>query len=158
MCLKYYKPTTPGQRHKVRIDYIKDGVWRDKPLKRLTYGLSKRQGRNRGLISSFHRGGGATRIFRCVDLTREILDTKGTIVRIEYDPNRSAYLFLVAFETGELRYLLGTDGVKVNDTVVTTRENSTSIKVGNSMPLKNIPNKMLAYTCKLSLHISANHV
>jgi len=139
MSLKYYKPTTPGQRHKVRIDYKKDNIWRGTPLKRLTYNLRKQQGRNKGLISSFHRGGGAKRTFRYIDFTRKILDTKGTVLRIEYDPNRSVYAALVVFETGALCYMLATEGIGAFDTISSTRFGKVSIRNGNSMPLKDIP-------------------
>jgi large subunit ribosomal protein L2 len=139
MSLKYYKPTTPTRRHKISIDYTKDGIWRGSSLKSLTVGLKKTAGRNHGLISSFHRGGGPKKLYRKVDFVRKILDIPGIVYRIEYDPNRSGYIALIVYKTGDIQYILASDGLKVGDTLLATRNGNIDIKVGNAMSLSNIP-------------------
>jgi large subunit ribosomal protein L2 len=139
MSLKYYKPTTPTRRHTIKIDYVKDNVWRGSSLKSLTSNLKKKTGRNHGLISSYHRGGGAKKLYREIDFTREILDTKGFVQRIEYDPNRSSYIALIVYETGDIRYILAPESISVNDTIISTRTKDIEISTGNAMPLRNIP-------------------
>jgi len=140
MSLKYYKPTTPTRRHTIKIDYLKDNIWRGAPLKSLTTGMKKTGGRNNsGLTCSFHRGGGHKKSYRNVDFLREILDIPGIVYRIEYDPNRSSYIALIVYKNGDIRYVLATDGVKVGDTLTFTRTDNISIKIGNAMPLSKIP-------------------
>jgi len=139
MSLKYYKPTTPTRRHTIKIDYVKDNVWRGSSLKSLTSNLPKKTGRNHGLISSYHRGGGPKKLYRKIDFTREILDIPGYVYRIERDPNRSSYIALIVYKTGEIRYILAPEGISVGDTLMSTRTGNISIKTGNAMPLKNIP-------------------
>lgn len=139
MSLKYYKPITPSLRHKVRINYVKDNIWRGAPLKSLTKGFVKANGRNNGLISSYHRERGSKKLFRQIDFRREILDTPGIIKRIEYDPNRSSYISLVIYNIGKMAYVLSTEGVKVGDTIIASRGSSSNIKLGNSLTLKDIP-------------------
>ena len=138
MSLKYYKPTTPTRRHTIKIDYVKDNVWRGSSLKSLTSNLPKKTGRNHGLISSYHRGGGPKKLYRKIDFTREILDIPGYVYRIERDPNRSSYIALIVYKTGEIRYILAPEGISVGDTLMSTRTGNISIKTGNAMPLKNI--------------------
>merc|ERR1712166_1256289 len=139
MSLKYYKPTTPSLRHKVRINYVKDNIWRGAPLKSLTKGFVKANGRNNGLISSYHRERGSKKLYRQIDFRREILDTPGIVKRIEYDPNRSSYISLVIYNIGKMAYVLSTEGVKVGDIIIASRESSSNIKLGNSLTLKDIP-------------------
>tara|TARA_R110001592_G_scaffold150202_3_gene375987 strand:+ start:12912 stop:13718 length:807 start_codon:yes stop_codon:yes gene_type:complete len=140
MSLKYYKATTPTRRHTIKIDYLKDNIWRGPSLKSLTFGIKENGGRNNsGLISSYHRGGGHKKSYRKIDFIREILDIPGIVYRIEYDPNRSAYIALIIYKSGDIRYILAADGIKVGDTLISTREENVSIKVGNAMPLSKIP-------------------
>ena len=108
MSLKYYNPRTPAQRHKVGIDYLKDNIWRGSPLKLLRERLKKKAGRNHGLIASYHRGGGAKRLYRDIDFSREILDQPGLISRVVYDPNRSSCIFLIVYPKLDLLYTLAT--------------------------------------------------
>ena len=100
MALKSYKPTTPGQRGLVLID--RSELWKGRPVKSLTEGLTKSGGRNNtGRITSRRRGGGAKRLYRIVDFRRNKFDIAATVERIEYDPNRSAFIALVKYEDGE---------------------------------------------------------
>jgi large subunit ribosomal protein L2 len=139
MSLKYYKPTTPTRRHTIKIDYVKDNIWRGSSLKSLSSGMNKTGGRNHGLISTFHRGGGHKKSYRKIDFVREILNIPAIVYRIEYDPNRSAYIALIVYKTGDIKYILATDTIKVGDILMTTRNESIAIKIGNSMPLSQIP-------------------
>jgi large subunit ribosomal protein L2 len=139
MSLKYHKPTTPTRRHTIKIDYVKDKIWRGAPFKGLTAGMNKTGGRNHGLISSYHRGGGNKKLYRKIDFVREILDIPGFVYRIEYDPNRSSYIALIVYKTGDIRYVLAPEGIVVGDILLATREKDITIKIGNTMPLRNIP-------------------
>merc|ERR1712146_261247 len=107
--------------------------------KKLSNNIRKKVGRNHGLISSYHRGGGARKIYRNIDFTRTVLDVHGVVKRIEYDPNRSSYISLVVYKNGEIAYVLSTEGVTTGDIIISTRSKEISIKRGNSMPLKQIP-------------------
>ena len=136
MALKSYKPTTPGQRGLVLID--RSELWKGRPVKSLTEGLTKSGGRNNtGRITSRRRGGGAKRLYRIVDFKRKKTDISATVERIEYDPNRSANLALVCYADGERRYVIAAKGIKIGDNII-SGENA-PIKVGNALPLKNIP-------------------
>lgn len=139
MSLKYYKPTTSTLRHTIKIDYAKDNIWRESPLKSLTKNKVRKGGRNKGLISTYHRGGGHKKLYRKIDFIRQILDVPGIVKRIEYDPNRSAYIALVIYQTGAICYLLAPEGICIGDTIIASREQSVEIKLGNTLPLKNIP-------------------
>lgn len=139
MTLKYYKATTPGQRHSIKIDYIKDNIFRGSPLKILSYGSKNKAGRSHGKISNFHRGGGNKKLYRNIDFTRDILDIPGIVHRLEYDPNRSSYIALIIYKTGTIRYILAADGLNVGDIIMSTRKGNIDIKIGNSMPLSKIP-------------------
>ncbi|MDP4708779.1 MAG: 50S ribosomal protein L2 [Rickettsiaceae bacterium] len=136
MALKKYNPTTPSQRGLVRVD--KSELWKGGPHKPLTEGLTKTGGRNnRGRITSRHRGGGHKRLYRIIDFKRNKLDCVATIERIEYDPNRSAYIALVKYDDGVFSYILAPAKMKAGDKVVSGA--SADIKTGNCLPLKNIP-------------------
>ena len=105
MALKSYKPTTPGQRGLVLID--RSELWKGRPVKSLTQGLTKSGGRNNtGRITMFHRGGGAKRLYRIVDFKRTKHDMPATVERIEYDPNRTAFIALVKYVDGTQTYIL----------------------------------------------------
>jgi len=136
MALKKYNPTTPSQRGLVRVD--KSELWKGRPHKPLTEGLTKSGGRNNlGRITSRHRGGGHKRLYRIIDFKRTKLDCVATIERIEYDPNRSAHIALIKYDDGIFSYILAPAKMKAGDKVVSSA--SADIKTGNCLPLKNIP-------------------
>jgi large subunit ribosomal protein L2 len=136
MALKKYNPTTASQRGLVRID--KSDLWKGGPHKPLTKGLTKTGGRNNlGRMTSRHRGGGHKRLYRIIDFKRNKLDCVATIERIEYDPNRSAYIALVKYDDGVYSYILAPAKMKAGDQVVSGPDSD--IKTGNCLPLKNIP-------------------
>ena len=127
MALKSYKPTTPGQRGLVLID--RSELWKGRPVKALTEGLTKSGGRNNtGRITSRRRGGGAKRLYRIVDFKRNKLDIAATVERIEYDPNRTAFIALVKYEDGEQAYILAPQRLAVGDSVIAS--NKADIKPG----------------------------
>jgi len=131
MALKTYKPTTPGQRGLVLID--RSELWKGRPEKTLTEGLSKKGGRNNtGRITARRRGGGAKRLYRIVDFKRRKWDVQGTVERIEYDPNRTAFIALIAYEDGTRAYILAPQRLGVGDTVIASAK--ADIKPGNAMP------------------------
>jgi large subunit ribosomal protein L2 len=114
MALKSYKPTTPGQRGLVLID--RSELWKGRPVKNLTEGLTKKGGRNNtGRITARRRGGGAKRLYRIVDFKRTKFDVAATVERIEYDPNRTAFIALVRYEDGEQAYILAPQRLAVGD-------------------------------------------
>jgi len=136
MALKKYNPTTPSQRGLVRVD--KSELWKGRPHKPLTEGLTKSGGRNNlGRITSRHRGGGHKRLYRIIDFKRNKLDCVATIERIEYDPNRSAHIALIKYDDGIFSYILAPAKMKAGDKVVSSA--GADIKTGNCLPLKNIP-------------------
>ena len=137
MALKKYNPTTPSQRGLVRVD--KSDLWKGGPLKQLTEGISKTGGRNnRGRITSRHIGGGHKKLYRLIDFKRNKFDSVATIERIEYDPNRTAYIALIKYEDGELSYILAPAKLSLGDKIV-SGNGDVDIKIGNCLPLKNIP-------------------
>ena len=137
MALKKYNPTTPSQRGLVRVD--KSDLWKGGPVKQLTEGISKTGGRNnRGRITSRHIGGGHKKLYRLIDFKRNKFDSVATIERIEYDPNRTAYIALIKYEDGELSYILAPAKLNPGDKVVSGNDD-VDIKIGNCLPLKNIP-------------------
>ena len=136
MALKTYKPTTPGQRGLVLID--RSDLWKGRPVKRLTEGLTKKGGRNNtGRITARRIGGGAKRLYRIVDFKRRKFDVPGKIERIEYDPNRTAFIALIQYEDGEQAYILAPQRVAVGDTVIAGKK--VDIKPGNAMPFSGMP-------------------
>ena len=136
MALKQFKPTTPGRRGLVMVD--RSGLWKGKPLKALTMGLSGKGGRNNfGRITARRRGGGHKRRYRLVDFKRAKFDVPATVERLEYDPNRTAFIALVRYEDGEMSYILAPQRLAVGDTVVSGE--TVDIRPGNAAPLKNIP-------------------
>ncbi len=137
MAIKFYKPTTPSRRHMSVSGF--DGVDKKaKPERALTEVLKKHSGRNSyGHITVRHKGGGNRRKYRVIDFKRENVDVPGTVLRLEYDPNRSAYIALVEFEGGEHRYIVAPVGLKAGDTVMSGP--NADIKPGNALPFANIP-------------------
>lgn len=136
MALKKFKPITPSQRELVLID--RSDLWKGKPVKRLTVGLNKTGGRNNtGHNTSRNVGGGHKRSYRLVDFKRLNHDIKAVVERIEYDPNRSGFIALIRYESGELSYILAPQRLAPGDVVESG--NKVDVKTGNAMPLKNIP-------------------
>jgi large subunit ribosomal protein L2 len=136
MALKSYKPTTPGQRGLIIVD--RSGLHKGKPVKQLTEGLTKSGGRNnKGRITARRRGGGHKRSYRIVDFKRRKWGIAATIERLEYDPNRSAFIALVKYEDGELSYVLAPQRIAVGDKIIAGEK--VDVKPGNAMPLRSIP-------------------
>ncbi len=136
MALKSFKPNTPGQIGLVL--FSRDSLWGGKLEKTLTVGLTKSGGRNnKGRITARRRGGGHKRLYRIIDFKRNHHNVPATVERIEYDPNRSAFIALLQYEDGIKSYILAPQRLSVGD-VVTSGEKA-DIKPGNAMPLANIP-------------------
>jgi large subunit ribosomal protein L2 len=136
--LKRFKPITPSMRHTVLVD--RSHLWKGRPLRSLTVGKRSTGGRgNTGRITVRHRGGGHKRLYRIIDFKRSVLDVPGIVQRLEYDPNRSANIALVAYPGGEVQYILAPDNLKAGDEIVASRAAEVEIKPGNAMPLGNLP-------------------
>jgi len=137
MALKQYRPMTPSTRQLVTVD--RSELWKGKPVKGLTVGLKKTGGRNNtGHITTRHIGGGHKRKYRMIDFKRSTkFDMTATVQRIEYDPNRTAFIALIKYEDGELSYILAPQRLAEGDKVISS--DKADIKPGNAMPLKNIP-------------------
>ncbi len=137
MSIRSFKPTTPSRRHMSVSGF--DGIDKHaRPEASLTEVLKKNSGRNSyGRITVRHKGGGNRRKYRVIDFKRNKLDVEGKVLRLEYDPNRSAYIALVEYTDGERRYVLAPLGLKAGDTIVASA--SADIKPGNALPLEKIP-------------------
>jgi len=137
MALKSFNPTTPSQRQLVIVD--RSALYKGKPLKSLTEGLASKGGRNNtGRITVRFQGGGHKRTYRLIDFKRRKFDMDATVERIEYDPNRSAFIALVKYEDGEQRYILAPQRLAPGDKVIAS-EKAVDVKPGNTMPLQFIP-------------------
>ncbi len=135
MALKQYKPTTPGRRGLVLVD--RSELHKGKPVKALTKGLTKSGGRNNhGRITARRRGGGAKRSYRMVDFKRRRFEA-AVVERLEYDPNRSAFIALIKYENGDLSYILAPQRLAPGDSVVAGER--VDVKPGNAMPLSSMP-------------------
>ncbi|OGE91259.1 MAG: 50S ribosomal protein L2 [Candidatus Doudnabacteria bacterium RIFCSPHIGHO2_01_FULL_50_11] len=138
MSIKIYKPTTPGRRETSVLDYAKLLDKKVATPKRLLVGQANSGGRNsQGKITVRHRGGGYRKIIRVVDFRRDKINIPARVQTVEYDPNRTAFLSLIAYRDGEKRFILTPDGLKVGDEVVTS--DTAPIKAGNRLPLAKIP-------------------
>jgi large subunit ribosomal protein L2 len=147
MAIKKYKPTSPGRRWLAGQSF--EEVTRDRPEKSLVRPLHKNAGRNAyGRITVRHRGGGHARQYRLIDFRRDKFDVPARVDSIEYDPNRSARIALLVYADGEKRYILAPLGLRVGNTVVSSRK-STEIYVGNSMPLDRVPLGTLVHNVEL---------
>ena len=137
MAIKSFKPYTPSRRNMTVSAF--DGVDKHaEPVRALLEPLKKNSGRNSyGRITVRHRGGGNKRKYRIIDFKRDKFDMPATVQRLEYDPNRSAFIALVKYEDGELRYMLAPVGLKAGDVVVSSA--AADIKPGNCLPIANIP-------------------
>ncbi len=148
MALKRYSPVTPGQRGLVLID--RSELWKGKPEKSLTTGLSKTGGRNNnGRITTRHRGGGHKKRYRLVDFKRNKLDIKATVERLEYDPNRTAFIALINYEDGQKSYILAPSKIKVGDVVVSSE--AADIKIGNTLPIRKIPVGTIVHNIEMKI-------
>lgn len=136
MALKKYKPNTPSMRGLVLVD--KSELWKGRPVKKLTEGVTKSGGRNNnGRITSRHRGGGHKRLYRIIDFKRTKFDVSAVVERIEYDPNRSAFIALLKYDDGEQAYIIAPQRLQEGDRVVAAHR--ADIKPGNAMPMENMP-------------------
>ena len=136
MALKHFNPTSPGRRGLVLVD--KSELHKGRPEKSLVEGLTKSGGRGgNGRIAVRFRGGGAKRLYRKVDFKRRKFDVPATVPRLEYDPNRTAFIALIKYEDGELAYILAPQRLKAGDVVVAAEK--ADVKPGNAMPLRGMP-------------------
>ncbi|MFS8146805.1 50S ribosomal protein L2 [Rhizobium sp. R635] len=137
MALKTFNPITPSQRQLVIVD--RSALYKGKPVKALTEGLTKSGGRNNlGRITARFIGGGHKRSYRLVDFKRRKFDVEGTVERIEYDPNRTAFIALVSYADGEQAYIIAPQRLAAGDKVIAS-EKAVDVKPGNTMPLQYIP-------------------
>jgi len=147
MALKKYKPTTPSQRQLVLID--RAGLHKGAPIKALTEGKSNTGGRNNnGRITSRFRGGGHKRAYRVIDFKRRKFES-AKVERIEYDPNRTAFIALLKYDDGELSYILAPQRLAVGDTIVSGEH--VDVKPGNAMPLANIPVGTIVHNVEMKI-------
>jgi large subunit ribosomal protein L2 len=136
MALKKFNPITPGLRHTVLVD--RSELWKGKPVKALTEGLKKTGGRNNtGRITTRHIGGGHARRYRLVDFKRRKHGVEAVVERLEYDPNRTAFIALIKYKDGEQAYILAPQRLQKGDVVVSG--DKVDVKPGNAMRIKNIP-------------------
>ncbi len=137
MSIKTYKPTTPSRRHMSVSGF--DGIDKKaKPERSMVEVLKKHSGRNSyGRITVRHKGGGNRRKYRVIDFKRNKLDVEGKVLRLEYDPNRSANIALIEYADGEKRYILAPTGLKAGDSVIASA--AADIQPGNALPIANIP-------------------
>ncbi|MDB5586269.1 large subunit ribosomal protein L2 [Devosia sp. UYZn731] len=147
MALKTYNPTSEGRRQLVTTD--RSELWKGAPVKTLTQGLSKSGGRNnRGRITAFHRGGGHKRTYRIIDFKRVKFDVVGTIERLEYDPNRTAWIALVIYPDGEKAYIVAPQRLGAGDKVISSMQ-TVDVKPGNAMPLERMPVGTIVHNIEL---------
>ena len=148
MALKSYKPTTPSQRNLVIVD--RTGLYRGKPVKALVEGQHSTGGRNNhGRITSRFRGGGHKQAYRTIDFKRVRREEAATVERIEYDPNRTAFIALVKYKDGELTYILAPQRLAAGDSIVAGEQ--VDIKPGNAMPLANMPVGTIVHNVELKV-------
>jgi len=148
MAMKTFNPTTPGQRQLSLVD--RSQLWKGGPVKSLTEGLTKSGGRNNlGRVTARRRGGGHKRAYRVVDFRRQKFDVPGTVERLEYDPNRSAFIALIRYEDGELAYILAPQRLAPGDKVVAGQQ--VDVKPGNAMPLRSIPVGTIVHNVELKV-------
>jgi large subunit ribosomal protein L2 len=146
MALKTFRPTTPSLRQLVLVD--RSQLWKGAPIKVLVEGKSKSGGRNNdGRITMRHIGGGAKRSYRMVDFRRRKFDAPAKVERIEYDPNRTAFIALIKYQDGELAYILAPQRLAVGDQVVSGEK--VDVKPGNAMPLAGMPIGTIVHNVEL---------
>jgi ribosomal protein L2 len=141
--LKHHKPLTNSLRNRVSLDCKKAGLWRGRPFKPLTLPKKRTGGRNNtGRITCRHRGGGNKRRYRIIDFKRQLWDVPATVERLEYDPNRSAFISLLNYDNGVVAYILAPQGLEVGDRVVAGQgplQRGIEPRPGNAAPFKYLP-------------------
>src|SRR5579862_1292187 len=148
MALKSFNPITPGQRQLVIVD--RSGLYKGAPVKALTEGKNSTGGRNNhGRITLRFRGGGHKQAYRKIDFKRRKFDAPATVERIEYDPNRTAFIALIKYQDGELAYILAPQRLGAGDTVIASER--ADVKPGNAMPLANIPVGTIVHNIELKI-------
>src|SRR5271166_4322135 len=148
MALRTFNPITPSLRQLVLID--RSQLWKGKPVKALTEGRSESAGRNvHGRITARRRGGGHKRTYRLVDFKRQKFDLSATVERLEYDPNRTAFIALIRYDDGELSYILAPQRLNVGDKVVSGKK--VDVKPGNAMPMANMPIGTIIHNVEIQL-------
>jgi large subunit ribosomal protein L2 len=148
MALRTYKPVTPGLRQYVSVD--RTGLHKGKPEKSLTVGKTGTGARNNnGRVTVRFRGGGHKRSLRNVDFKRAVRDVVATVERIEYDPNRTAYIALLKYDNGELAYILAPQRVNPGDKIVAGEQ--VDVKPGNAMPIENMPVGTIVHNIELKI-------
>ncbi|MEQ1617894.1 MAG: 50S ribosomal protein L2 [Terricaulis sp.] len=146
MALKQFRPTSPGRRQLVIVDRAE--LYKGKPVKTLTEGLTKSGGRNNmGRVTAFRHGGGHKRTYRTIDFKRRKWGMEAVVERLEYDPNRTAFIALIKYKDGELAYILAPQRLKAGDTVIAGEK--VDVKPGNAMPLKAIPVGTIVHNVEL---------
>src|SRR5665213_114151 len=148
MALKTYNPTTPSQRQLVNID--RSSLYKGGPLKALTEGQNSTGGRNNnGRITSRFRGGGHKQAYRKIDFRRTKFDVPATVERLEYDPNRTAFIALIKYQDGELAYILAPQRLAAGDQVIASEH--ADVKPGNAMPIGNIPVGTIVHNVEIKI-------
>jgi large subunit ribosomal protein L2 len=148
MALKSFNPITPGLRQLVLVD--RSELYKGKPLKALTVGKSSKGGRNNtGRITVRFQGGGHKQSYRIIDFKRRKLDVPATVERIEYDPNRTAYIALIKYTDGEQAYIIAPQRLAVGDTVVSGQQ--VDVKPGNAMPLASMPVGAIVHNIEMKI-------
>ncbi len=150
MAIRTFRPVTPGLRHRVQVINTEISSNKSKPAKSLTKGKSSTGGRaSNGRISVRHHGGGHKRKYRSIDFKRDKFGVPGKVQSIEYDPNRSANIALIAYVDGEKRYILSPKGLRVGQNVLSGPE--AAPEVGNALPLEKIPVGFTVHNVELTL-------
>jgi large subunit ribosomal protein L2 len=144
--IKIYRPTTPSRR-KTSIVITKE-LTKKRPEKSLIKIKKKKSGRSYGKITIRHRGGEEKRFYRIIDFKRNKFDMEATVIALEYDPNRSAWIALLEYEDKEKRYIIAPNELKVGDKIISSKS-QIEIKVGNCLPLKYIPTGIFIYNIEL---------
>jgi large subunit ribosomal protein L2 len=146
MALKTFNPTSPGRRQLVIVD--RGELYKGKPVKALTEGLTKSGGRNNmGRVTAFRHGGGHKRTYRIIDFKRRKWNVEATVQQIEYDPNRTAWIALLKYADGEQSYIIAPQRLKAGDTIIAGER--VDVKPGNAMPLKSIPVGTIVHNVEL---------
>jgi ribosomal protein L2, bacterial/organellar len=146
MALKNFKPVTPSLRQLVIVD--RSSLYKGKPVKGLTEGLKSSGGRNNlGRVTARFIGGGHKRAYRIIDFKRRKTGMTATVERLEYDPNRTAFIALVKYEDGELNYIIAPQRLSVGDTIVSG--DAVDVKPGNAMPLSAMPVGTIVHNVEL---------
>ncbi|MEM1395880.1 MAG: 50S ribosomal protein L2 [Pseudomonadota bacterium] len=146
MALKTFNPTTPSRRQLVLVD--RSALWKGRPEKILTEGLTSKGGRNNhGRITARRRGGGAKKLYRIVDFKRRKFDIEAKVERLEYDPNRSAFIALIKYIDGEKAYIIAPQRLQEGDKVIAG--DKVDVKPGNAMPLRSVPVGTIVHNVEL---------